>query len=116
MSEFERIRAELVAWSNPAGMSPSVLLQLEEPLRGALKHIMRRGSATFAELADLLHLSVTETEVIAELLVDCGLLKTSETDPEGRVVYRIRHAKSHRPESPVAIWGALLGAEDEEGG
>jgi hypothetical protein len=31
-------------------MSPSVLLQLDEPLRSALKRILRQGAITFADL------------------------------------------------------------------
>ncbi len=118
MTPFERMRQELRDWSDPSGMSPSVLLQLSEPLRGALRHIMRHGSVTFAELAALLGLSMAETESIADLLVTCGFLKTSETAEDGALVYRIRHTKHHRPGAPVGVWNTLLGADDpkDEGG
>jgi len=54
MTPFERMHAELREWSDPSGMSPSVLLQLSEPLRSTLRQIMRQGSVTFAELSVLL--------------------------------------------------------------
>lgn len=113
VTPFERMRAELLAWSSPEGMSPSVLLQLGEPLRGTLRHIMRRGSATFAELAEHLGLGPHETETIADLLVACGFLKTSEPDGDGGTTYRIRHTRTPRPQSPVAVWNVLLDHEEE---
>lgn len=116
---FDRMREELLDWSGTSGMSPSVLLQLNEPLRSALKRILREGSVTFAELSDDLGLDIGQTDTIADLLVACGFLKTSEERASGVVVYSIRHTKSHRPEAPVAIWDRLFGTEggsDEEGG
>ena len=115
MTAFERMREELRAWSNQAGMSPSVLLALNEPLRGALKRIMRQGSMTIDELGVALELDAPQTEVIAELLVTCGLLRTTEQGADGETTYRIRHASNHRPESPAAVWSLLLGPEAEEG-
>ncbi len=112
MSAFEEIKQELLAWSNPTGMSPSVLLQLSEPLRSTLQLIMRRGSVTFAELSEELGLDMPETEAVADLLVDCGFLKTSEEGSQGETVYRIRHSRTHRPESAVAAWNVLLGGEE----
>lgn len=115
MTPFERMREELLGWSEQSGMSPSVLLQLEEPLRSTLKRIMRVGSATFAELATHLGLTMPETETIADLLVACGFLKTVEEDADGTVVYRIRHTRSHRPGAPLGVWNTLLGSDDPPG-
>jgi hypothetical protein len=112
MTPFERMRAELLAWTNQGGMSPSVLLQLNEPLRSALKRILRQGPITFPDLAQALGLDMPETEAIADLLVACGLLKTSEADASGDVTFAIRHTKTHRPEAPVGVWSRLFG-EDE---
>ena len=112
VTPFERMRQELSDWSSPGPLAPSVLLQLDEPLRGTLKHVMRHGSITFGELADRLGLTTSETETIADLLVACGFLKTTEEDARGTVVYRIRHTRTHRPGSPIAIWNALLDDED----
>jgi hypothetical protein len=109
VTTFERIRQELLEWSDPSGLSTSVLLQLNEPLRSTLKRIMREGSRTFSELSTDLGLDMDETETIADLLVECGFLKTSEEDATGECIYRIRHTKSHRPEAPVALWDLILG-------
>lgn len=119
MTPFERMQRELRAWSNPAGMSPSVLLQLSEPLRSTLRQIMRQGSVTFAELSVLLGLTMADTEAIADDLVTCGFLKTTETSDDGGLVYRIRHTKNHRPGAPLGVWNTLLGSDEpstEEGG
>lgn len=113
VSRFELMRRELSDWADPSGMSPSVLLQLNEPLRSTLKGILRKGSITFGDLATELDLSMADTEVIADLLVACGLLKTSERSSSGETVYVIRHSKSHRPEAPVAVWNRLFDTEDE---
>jgi hypothetical protein len=115
VTPFERMRAELLAWSNLDGMSPSVLLQLDEPLRSALKRILRQGAITFADLGHELGLDGAETETIADLLVACGMLKTSEPTATGEVTFHIRHSKTHRPEAPVGVWNLLLGSEDDEG-
>lgn len=119
MTPFARMRQELREWSDPGGMSPSVLLQLSEPLRGALRQIMRQGSVTFVELSVLLDLTMADTEEIADLLVACGFLKTTETGEDGGLVYRIQHTKNHRPGAPLGVWNTLLESEDpsdREGG
>jgi hypothetical protein len=115
VTPFERMRAELLAWSNLDGMSPSDLLQLHEPLRSALRRILRQGAITFADLGLELGLDAAETEAIADLLVACGMLKTSEATASGEVTYHIRHAKTHRPGAPVGVWNLLFDAEDGEG-
>ena len=115
VTPFERMRAELLAWSNLDGMSPSVLLQLNEPLRSALKRILRQGPITFADLGQELGLDAADTEAIADLLVACGLLKTSEATATGEVTFHIRHSKTHRPEAPVGVWNLLFGSEDDDG-
>jgi hypothetical protein len=115
MTPFDRMRQELLGWSEQSGMSPSVLLRLEEPLRSTLKRIMRVGSVTFEELATHLGLTMPETETIADLLVACGFLKTVEEGKDGAVVYSIRHTRNHRPGAPLGVWNALLGS-DEPGG
>ncbi len=108
---FERVRRELDGWvrsSSDRGVTPSVLLQLTDPLRATLRRLMRGGSMTFEELGNSLDLDERETEVIAELMVACGLLKTEELDRAGDVVYRIHFTKQHRPEAPVGYWQLLL--------
>ena len=114
VTRVEQIRQELAEWVDSSGVSPSTLLQLNEPLRSTLKRILRQGSITFGDLADQLGLSMTETEMIADLLVACGFLKTSERSPSGELTYTIRHSRSHRPEAPVAVWNRLFESEDEE--
>lgn len=115
MTPFERMRQELTDWSRPGPLAPSVLLQLNEPLRGTLKQVMRQGSITFGELSERLALTTSETETIADLLVTCGFLKTTEEDAAGVVTYRLQHTRTHRPRSPIAIWNALLDDEDGSG-
>jgi hypothetical protein len=115
VTTFERVRQELLEWADPTGMSPSVLLQLNEPLRSTLKHIMRAGSVTFEQLSADLGLTMAETEEIADLLVACGFLKTTEEGASGDVVYCIRHTRSHRPEAPIGVWNLLLDPERASG-
>jgi DNA-binding MarR family transcriptional regulator len=114
MTEFERIRDELLAWSQPEGLTPSVLLQVTEPVRGVLRRILRSGSITFTELGTSLGLDTAQTEEIADVLVRCGFLKTSEVGPDGEAVYTIRHSKQHRPGAPVAVWDRLFGSNTKE--
>ncbi len=119
MTPFERMRLELLGWTDRSGMSPSDLLRLDEPLRSTLKGIMRAGSITFTELAADLGLTMAETDTIADLLVACGFLKTVEEGADGGIVYRIRHTRTHRPGAPLGVWNALFDADEpasDEGG
>lgn len=113
MTEFERIRAELERWPQGSGVSPSTLLEVEEPLRSILKRIMREGSMDFAELTGLLGLSESEAAEIAELMVTSGLLTSDTAEEGGATLYRLQRARTHRPAAPRAIWNRLLDDGDE---
>jgi predicted transcriptional regulator len=108
MTTFEQLKQELQTWANPEGVSASVILQLSNPLRGTLSKIIRQGCMTFTELAGELKLSEAETDEIAELLVECGFLKTVEENADGEAVYMLRHPKTTRPEAPIAVWKMIL--------
>jgi hypothetical protein len=119
VTAFDRMREELLAFPPASGMAPSTLLRLSEPLRGALRQVMRRGSATLDELSGLLGLADAETCAIADLMVACGFLTPSEPAADGTPVYRIHHAKRARPTSSAAPWNVLLDDQEhggEEGG
>ncbi len=108
MSTFEHLKQELKTWANPEGVSTSVILELSNPLRSTLRKVIRQGCMTFTELAGELGLSMDETDEIADLLVECGFLKTVEENADGETVYTLRHSKTTRPEAPVAIWEMIL--------
>lgn len=108
MSTFEALKQELTSYAFPAGISTSVLLEVSPPLRRVLQKIMRQGSMTFKSLSEELNLSGNEADEIADLFVNCGFLKSTETTTEGDVVYRICHTRSHRPDAPIAIWRQML--------
>lgn len=109
VSNFERVRAELDSAAPVTGVSASLLLDLDEPLRSVLKTLLRRGSMTLLELAAALDITGEETLIIAELMVRAGFVRSEAIDADGTPVVRIVHAKqATRPDSAAAYWSRIL--------
>jgi len=108
-SNFDRVRAELEAAVPVRGVSPSLLLELNDPLRSTLKLLLRRGSMTLAELAGSLGIDAEEMVAVAELMVGAGFVRHEAIDADGSPVVRIVHAKqATRPDSAAAYWSQIL--------
>jgi hypothetical protein len=108
-SNFEQVRAELEAAVPVRGVSPSLLLELNDPLRSTLKSLLRSGSMTLAELATSLGIDGEETLAVADLMVRAGFVRHEAIDADGSPVVRIVHAKqATRPDSAAAYWSQIL--------
>lgn len=105
----EQVRAQLEAAEPVGGVSPSMLLDIDEPLRATLKALLRQGSMTLQELAASLGITTEETLVVAELMVRAGFVRQEAIDADGTPVVRIVHAKqATRPDSAAAYWSRVL--------
>lgn len=108
-SNFARVSAELEAAAPVSGVSPSLLLDLNDPLRATLRLLLRHGSMTLAELAASLGIDAEETLMIADLMVRAGFVRHEAIDADGSPVVRIVHAKqATRPDSAAAYWSRIL--------
>lgn len=109
-TRYEQVRAELEAVVPVSGVSPSLLLEVGEPLRSTLKALLRRGSLTLSELAGSLEINLEQTLVIADLMVRAGFVRHESLDTDGSPVVRIIHAQqATRPDSAAAHWSRIFG-------
>jgi DNA-binding MarR family transcriptional regulator len=82
--EFEHICQELENLLPLKNVTPFDILSFNDPLRMVLNHAFRTGQISLTELATRLGIEIAETEMVARLLVEKGLLKerTSVADNE----------------------------------
>ena len=105
----EQVRAQLEAAEPVGGVSPSMLLDIDEPLRATLKALLRQGSMTLQELAASLGIDDSEMPDVAELMVRAGFVRHEAINADGTQVVRIVHAKqATRPGSAADYWSRIL--------
>jgi amino acid permease len=84
---------------------PGEVLELPERERGLLRWIMRRGSATFAEIGGQLELSDTDTRALLQSMVRQGALR--EVPGAEGPSYRPRIARKRESRLAADIWDAV---------
>ncbi len=110
---LERLKQDLEVWARPEGLRTTDMIDMPKPLRPILQTIMRRGSITVTDLADELDCDPQEADEIADLLVECGFLRSHDTQEDGQVVYRVKLARTRR-RTPASIWSKMLDDTDKE--
>ena len=105
MKTYDDMVRELESWSRIEGVLPSTLLELEEPLRGTLRRLLRGGPMPIEEVASILALSASETEDVIRRMEACGFVRTESHDAAGALV-RIVHARPDRS-AAQAVWDLL---------
>ena len=115
MNTFERMEHEIQTWPVTDGVKVSDLVNIDDPLRGALNRAMRDGSITLAEFSGELGFDMVQTNRIVDLLLDHGFLRESGVGAGGEVEYRLRYAVAHRRAGRGAIWDRVLDHLESDG-
>jgi len=73
---------------------------------------VREGSMTLPHFAGGLGLALEQAEQVADLLLEHGFLRSSETGENGETEYRVRYARAGR--NTGDLWQRVTGALDDK--
>ena len=104
---FEFLRRDLEQRAALEGITMADVLDLPEPLSGAIKRMVRGRSVLLSEFAADLGLSDAEAEALGAILMDKGYLISAERKLSREPIYRARFARVQGRNLPSAIWDTL---------
>lgn len=76
---------------------------LPEPFDKILQRLIRQGSMTTNELAELLEMTPSQAQHLGEDLVAKGYLRTEEHESEGGVIFRVYLARMRKQNIPLDL-------------
>lgn len=115
--KFEQLCQELGKYQAVESVTMSDVLELPDPIPAALRRLVRGGTMTLSEFAEVMELDAEQAQKLAILLIEKGFFKVTEPrtparpdqgeGEEGEACYQLQITHRQTRRMPSSIWSAL---------
>ena len=103
MHSYEDLHHEISDLTPVDGTTPLGVAMLPEPLNKALQKLIRQGTMSAEELAEVLELTPEQARHLGEHLAAKGYLRIEDKEDEGGIVFRVYLARMRKQNIPLDL-------------
>lgn len=104
---FEDLRRAIDQQPVVQGFTIIDMLGFPPPLGSILKPMVHQGPRTLSALAADLSLTIAETRLLGEMMVEKGLLTATEHESDREIVYHVRLVGVQKHKSTSGLLGSI---------